>query len=111
MKGLFMDAVDDLASVYAAVAQKDDPPVAVNEQGDISPETLPGLLAGYDFVLDDHTQLPTSTMRLCLDLRHVIFLGTGARSYMSPRNWRTLGSPFTPSRGMATRRSLNTRSH
>ena len=91
MKGLFMDAVDDLASVYAAVTQKDDPPVAVNEQGDISPETLPGLLTGYDFVLDDHTQLPTSTMRLCHDLRHVIFLGTGARSYMNPEELADLG--------------------
>ena len=91
MKGLFMDAVDDLASVYAAVAQKDDPPVVVNEQGDIPPETMPGLLAGYDFVLDDHTQLPTSTMRLCPDLRHVIFLGTGARSYMNPEELADLG--------------------
>ena len=65
MKGLFMDAVDDLAQVFARVARPDDPPVTVNEQGDIPPEALPGLLAGYDFVLDDHTQMPTKTMRRC----------------------------------------------
>ncbi len=91
MRGLFMDAVDDLASVFARVARPDDPPVTVNEQGDIPPEALPGLLAGYDFVLDDHTRMPTDAMRLCTGLRHVIFLGTGARSYMNPEELAELG--------------------
>lgn len=91
MKGLFMDAVDDLASVFARVVRPDDPPVTVNEQGDIPPETLPGLLAGYDFVLDDHTRLPTDAMRLCTGLKHIIFLGTGARSYMNPEELAELG--------------------
>jgi D-3-phosphoglycerate dehydrogenase len=73
------------------VVRPDDPPVTVNEQGDIPPETLPGLLAGYDFVLDDHTRLPTDAMRPCRDLKHVIFLGTGARSYMNPEELAELG--------------------
>jgi D-3-phosphoglycerate dehydrogenase / 2-oxoglutarate reductase len=91
MRGIFMDAVDDLASVFHRVARPDDPPVTVHELADIPPETLPGLLAGYDFVLDDHTRMPTSTMRLCKDLKHVIFLGTGARSYMNPEELEELG--------------------
>jgi D-3-phosphoglycerate dehydrogenase len=91
MKGLFMDAVDDLASVFTRVVQSDDPPVTVNEQGDIPPETLPGLLAGYDFVLDDHTRMPADAMRLCTGLKHIIFLGTGARSYMNPEELAELG--------------------
>jgi D-3-phosphoglycerate dehydrogenase len=56
----------------------------VTERQDVPPETLPGLLAGYDFVLDDHTQMPTEWLRRCTGLRHIIFLGTGARSYMHP---------------------------
>src|ERR1700722_2234718 len=84
MKGLFMDAVDALAAVFERVVRPDDPPVTVNEAGTILPEELPGLLAGYDFVLDDHTQMPAETMRLCHGLKHIIFLGTGARSYMDP---------------------------
>src|SRR5271154_5280794 len=91
MRGLFMDAVDDLASVFARVARADDPPVVVNEQGDIPAEELPGLLAGYDFVLDDHTKLPAEAMRHCTGLRHIIFLGTGARSYMNPEELAELG--------------------
>jgi D-3-phosphoglycerate dehydrogenase len=91
MRGLFMDAVDDLASVFARVVRPDDPPVVVNEQGDIPADALPGLLAGYDFVLDDHTKMPAEAMRLCTGLKHIIFLGTGARSYMNPEELAALG--------------------
>jgi D-3-phosphoglycerate dehydrogenase len=84
MKGLFLDAVDDLADVFRRVVRADDPPVTVNEQLEVPPETLPAMLAGYDFVLDDHSQMPTEWMRRCTDLKHIIFLGTGARSYMHP---------------------------
>jgi D-3-phosphoglycerate dehydrogenase len=91
MQGLFMDAVDDLATVFARVVRPGDPPVTVNEQGDIPPEALPGLLAGYDFVLDDHTKLPADAISLCKGLKHIIFLGTGARSYMNPEELAALG--------------------
>jgi D-3-phosphoglycerate dehydrogenase len=91
MKGLFMDAVDDLASVFARVVRPDDPPVVVNEQGEIPPEMLPDLLAGYDFVLDDHTKMPADAMRHCPTIKHIIFLGTGARSYMNPEELAALG--------------------
>lgn len=91
MKGLFLDAVDDLGDVFRRVARPDDPPVDVNEQADVDPADLPRLLAGYDFMLDDHSQMPTSVMRACTGLRHIIFLGTGARSYMHPEELAELG--------------------
>lgn len=91
MKGLFLDAVDDLGDVFRRVVRPDDPPVDVNEQADVAPEELPRLLAGYDFMLDDHSQMPTATMRACPSLRHIIFLGTGARSYMNPEELASLG--------------------
>jgi D-3-phosphoglycerate dehydrogenase len=84
MKGLFLDAGEELAGVFRAVLRPDDPPVTVNLQERIAPETLPALLAGYDFVLDDHSFLPTDMIARCDGLKHVIFLGTGARSYMNP---------------------------
>jgi D-3-phosphoglycerate dehydrogenase len=91
MKGLFLDAVDDLASVFRNVSRPGDPAMDVNEQGDIPPGALPGLLAGYDFCFDDHTQMPVEAMRLCAGLKHIIFLGTGARSYMDPEALAAIG--------------------
>ena len=91
MKGLFLDAVDDLAAVFHRVVRPTDPPVTVQERGDIPAADLPEMCSGYDFILDDHTQLPTATMRQCLGLKHIIFLGTGARSYMNPEELEAAG--------------------
>ncbi len=91
MKGLFLDAVDDLAGVFHRVVRPTDPPVTVQERAEIKPDELPELCAGYDFILDDHTQLPTAAMRHCLGLKHIIFLGTGARSYMHPEELAEIG--------------------
>jgi D-3-phosphoglycerate dehydrogenase len=91
MRGLFLDAVDDLASVFHRVVRPSDPPMDVIERGEISPGELPALTAGYDFIFDDHSQLPTAAMRACTGLKHVIFLGTGARSYMNPEELAALG--------------------
>ena len=39
----------------------------------------------------DHTALPTEVARRCSGLKHVVFLGTGARSYMNPEELGELG--------------------
>jgi len=91
MKGIFIDAGAGLAHVFYKVLLPDDPPVAVNRQERVSAAELPGLVAGHDFVLNDHSHMPTETMRQCNGLRHVIFLGTGARSYMNPEELGELG--------------------
>jgi D-3-phosphoglycerate dehydrogenase len=83
--------VDDLAAVFHRVVRPGDPTMDVVERGEISPDELPALTAGYDFIFDDHSQLPTAAMRACTSLKHVIFLGTGARSYMNPEELAALG--------------------
>ncbi len=80
-----------MAAIVARLHGPGDPPITVNRAARIAPEALPRLLAGYDFVLDDHSSLPTSALAACPALRHVIFLGTGARSYMNPEELATLG--------------------
>lgn len=80
-----------MAAIFARLHGADDPPITVNHAARIAPEALPHLLAGYDFVLDDHSSLPTSALAACPALRHVIFLGTGARSYMNPEELAALG--------------------
>ena len=84
MRGLFLDASDALADVFDRMVRPDDPPIVVNQDDLVPAEVLPSLLDGYDFVLDDHSFLPVEALRQCPALKHVIFLGTGARSYMDP---------------------------
>ena len=91
MQGLFLDANGALAEVFTQVVRADDKKVHVNLQEDIPPGDLVSLLQGYDFILDDHTHLPTEALAQCPQLRHVIFLGTGARSYMNPEQLAELG--------------------
>src|SRR5215472_3801975 len=91
MKGIFPDASGGLDEVLRKVTLPDDPPVAVETHDLIAAEDLPRMLAGYDFMLDDHSKLPTDVMRKCPDLKHIIFLGTGARSYMNPDELAELG--------------------
>jgi D-3-phosphoglycerate dehydrogenase / 2-oxoglutarate reductase len=91
MKGLFIDASDALGDVFHRMKRPDDPPCDVHEVADIDPGDLPKLLAGYDYVLDDHSQMPTDMIRQCPGLKHIIFLGTGARSYMNPEELAEIG--------------------
>src|SRR4051812_46962058 len=55
------------------------------------PDQLPGVIDGADIAVVDHTALPTEVARQCKGLKHVVFLGTGARSYMNPDELNELG--------------------
>ncbi|MGC1552918.1 MAG: NAD(P)-dependent oxidoreductase, partial [Bradyrhizobium sp.] len=68
-----------------------DPAVRVNRNADITPDQIPALLDGAEIVIIDHTSLPTEIARRCNGLKHVVFLGTGARSYMNPEELAELG--------------------
>jgi D-3-phosphoglycerate dehydrogenase len=91
MKGIFPDASGGLDEVLRNVTLVDDPPVTVETHDLITAEDLPRMLSGYDFMLDDHSKMPTDAMRKCPSLKHIIFLGTGARSYMNPEELADLG--------------------
>jgi D-3-phosphoglycerate dehydrogenase / 2-oxoglutarate reductase len=81
MKSIFVDCNNQLAPVFARVHRGDDPPITVNSAPFQSAD-LPRLLAGYDICLDDHSYMPTEIMAQCRGLKHIVFLGTGASSYM-----------------------------
>jgi D-3-phosphoglycerate dehydrogenase / 2-oxoglutarate reductase len=82
MKTLFIDCNDQLAPVWRQVVRADDPPIDVNRTA-FAADELPRLLDGYAICIDDHSYLPTPLAARCADLRHVVFLGTGAASYMN----------------------------
>ncbi len=82
MKSLFIDCNDQLAPVWASVVRPDDPPIDVNRKP-YALADLPAVLNGYDICVDDHSYLPTDLVDKCDALKHVVFLGTGAASYMN----------------------------
>jgi len=91
MKAIFVDANPTLAAVAERLHGAGDPPLLIHRQPDITPEQLPALLADTAIAIIDHTHLPTHIARQCSGLRHVVFLGTGPRSYMNPEELAELG--------------------
>lgn len=91
MKAVFLDASSTLAEVTERLLQIGDMTVSIHRDPDITPEQIPGVVGDADIVWIDHTGLPTDIASQCPNLRHVIFLGTGARSYMSPEELAEIG--------------------
>ena len=91
MRGVFVDANGSLADIFERQNRSGDPTVRVNCNADIKSEDMPALLDGAEIVVIDHTELPTDIAKRCKGLKHVVFLGTGARSYMNPEELAELG--------------------
>ncbi len=91
MRGVFVDANDSLAEIFERQRKAGDPDVSVNLDPNIKPDQWPGLLGGAEIGVVDHTALPTDVAKQCKGLKHVVFLGTGARSYMNPDELAELG--------------------
>jgi D-3-phosphoglycerate dehydrogenase / 2-oxoglutarate reductase len=90
MKAIFLDCNDQLAPVWAKVIRPDDPPIDVNTKA-FKPDELPRVLADYEIALDDHSYMPTELVSRCKALKHIVFLGTGAASYMNVDELNGLG--------------------
>ncbi|MHB1303880.1 MAG: NAD(P)-dependent oxidoreductase [Acidiphilium sp.] len=84
MKAVFIDANATLAAVAERLHRPDDIPWRINRRAEVTPEDVPALLGEAQIAVIDHTYLPTAIARRCAGLKHVVFLGTGARSYMDP---------------------------
>ena len=90
MKSLFLDCNDQLGPVWETVVRPDDPKIDVN-MTPFAREDLPRVVGDYEIVLDDHSYMPTELVAQCKALRHVVFLGTGAASYMNVADLKDRG--------------------
>src|SRR5712671_1748237 len=91
VRGVFVDANESLAVIFERLAKPGDPKVAIHRDPDIISDQYPGILDGAEIAIVDHTALPTQIARNCTGLKHVVFLGTGARSYMNPEELAEIG--------------------
>ena len=80
-KTLFIDSTPDIDSVWKRVHRPDDIPVKVN-MGPVDADAIPRLVEGYDTVIDDATYFNEETLKRCTGLKHIVFLGTGAASFV-----------------------------
>jgi D-3-phosphoglycerate dehydrogenase len=91
VRGVFVDANEALAVIFERLAKPGDIAVRIHRDPDVKPDQLPKVLDGAEIAVVDHTALPTDIARQCAGLKHVVFLGTGARSYMNPEELAELG--------------------
>lgn len=82
MRAVFIDASPALATVMKRLVRQDDIQITISPTPDILSDDIPGVMGMADIAIVDHTGLPTEIALACKGLKHVVFLGTGARSYM-----------------------------
>lgn len=68
--------------MWQRVIRAGDPQIDIYRET-FAPADLPQMLAGYEIRIDDHSYLPTDLIERCARLKHIVFLGTGAASYMN----------------------------
>jgi len=90
MKTIFIDCNPQLGAVWQRVYRPDDPAVTINTTP-FEKNELPGVIGDYEVAIDDHSYMPTDLVRQCKNLKHIVFLGTGAASYMTVPEIEALG--------------------
>ena len=80
-KTILIDSTPDIDPVWRQVHTSKDIPIAVN-MAPVDEAAIPGLLSGYDTVIVDATYFNDATLKACKGLRHIVFLGTGAGSFI-----------------------------
>ena len=81
MTAIFMDCTDDMIELFHAVRQSGDPAVTINMSPGQPPD-VPALLDGHSAAIVDHTYFSAELLGRCPSLRHIVFLGTGASSFI-----------------------------
>jgi D-3-phosphoglycerate dehydrogenase / 2-oxoglutarate reductase len=80
-KTLFIDSTPDIDRVWKKIHGPGDIEVAIN-MGPVADAEIPKRVDGYDTVINDATYFNETTLKLCRGLKHIVFLGTGAASFV-----------------------------
>jgi len=89
-KTLFIDSTPDIDRVWKKVHGPDDVAITV-AMGPVAEGDIPAKLAGYDTVINDATYFNEATLKRCTGLKHIVFLGTGAASFVDVAAAERLG--------------------
>jgi len=89
-KTLFIDSTPDIDRVWKRVHGPADIAIDVG-MGPVSEDDVPGKVTGYDTVINDATYFSEPTLKRCTGLKHIVFLGTGAASFVDVAAAERLG--------------------
>ncbi len=78
MKSIFIDCNDQLDTVWASVFAAGRSADRSSTRKPFARDDLPKVIGGYDIAIDDHSYMPTELVAQCPELKHIVFLGTGA---------------------------------
>jgi len=98
MNAIFIDCNAQLGAVWQRVIRPDDPEISVNTKP-FEKNELPRVIGDHAIAIDDHSYMPTELVRQCRSLKHIVFLGTGAASYMTVPEIEALGVKVHTIRG------------
>ena len=87
---LFIDSTPDIDRVWKRVHGPKDIPIVVN-MGPVEEKDVPAKVAGYDTVINDASYFSAPTLEKCRGLKHIVFLGTGAASFIDIAAAQELG--------------------
>jgi D-3-phosphoglycerate dehydrogenase len=89
-KTLFIDSTPDIDRVWKRVHGGEDIPIVVN-MGPVAEADVPAKVAGYDTVINDASYFSAPTLAKCGGLKHIVFLGTGAASFVDTAAAKRVG--------------------
>jgi hypothetical protein len=101
MRAVFVDCTEELAKVIKARALQIPDSLEIYS-GALSRMELIGCCQGADVLLVEHTMLRPEVFDVCPSVRSVIFLGTGAGSYIDLSEAARRGISVVTTPGMAT---------
>jgi D-3-phosphoglycerate dehydrogenase / 2-oxoglutarate reductase len=90
MKATFIDCPPFLHELYQGEMAAIVPDLEIN-LGDPSPDEVIALLADSPFAMNDHTLFDEALLAACPALKVIVFLGTGAASYIDLKAAERLG--------------------
>ena len=98
----FIDCPEFLADLYTSDLQNIVPDLDL-KTGEPPRENLAELLADCQFVMNDHTEIDAQLLASCKNLRAIVFMGTGASSYIDLSAADRLGIGVRTVRGYGDR--------
>ena len=97
-KVILIDSTPDIDVLWRRVHRASDIAVAVN-MGPIDEASIPKVQSGHDTVILDASYFTEATLKACAGLKHIVFLGTGAGSFVDLAAAERLGIKVSTIKG------------